>query len=219
MRLTWHPYRYYPYERDLAEREVAALLGLSKMRNFKNGVEVKGVVDSTSAHRLTYFSGALGNAGYTPTVQAQLEEAGRVGKKKQATRYSVHGLHEYKGKFNPQVARALLNIFGIEPGQRVFDPFCGSGTTLVECAHLEAIGVGADINPLAVHIANAKLQALCTPSDRLRKLYGCLRKEDQWHQATKGFKTRRTTQNLFGILVRSRCTGANRISTDRYRGG
>ena len=171
MRLTWHAYSYYPYERDLAEREIAALLGLSKMREFDNGVELHGVVDCNPVHRLTYFSGTLDEVGFMPTVQAQLEEAGRVGKKKQATRYSVHGLHEYKGKFNPQVARALLNIFGIEPGQRVFDPFCGSGTTLVECAHLGAIGLGADVNPLAVYIANAKLQALCTSSERLRKLF------------------------------------------------
>lgn len=176
MRLTWHPYSYYPYERDLAEREIAALLGLSKMREFDNGVELYGVVDSNPVHRLTYFSGTHNDVGFMPTVQAQLEEAGRVGKKKQATRYSVHGLHEYKGKFNPQVVRALLNIFGIEPGQRVFDPFCGSGTTLVECAHLGAIGLGADINPLAVNIANAKLQALCTPSERLRELYLRLRR-------------------------------------------
>ena len=171
MRLTWHSYNYYPYERELAAREIATLLGQNKIRAVEDGIELQGIADIDPADRLTYFSGTLNSNGFVPTVQAKLEEAGRKGKNKQATRYSVHGLHDYKGKFNPQVVRALLNIFGIEPQQRVFDPFCGSGTTLVECAHLGAFGVGADINPLAIYIAQAKLQALCTPEHTLRKIY------------------------------------------------
>ena len=168
MRITWHNYSYYPYERVLASKEVATLLGTRGLREVDDGIEVSGVRDCRAVERLAYFSGAVNGGGFEPTVQAKLEQAARRGKNKQATRYSAHGLHEYKGKFNPQVVRALLNIFGVQPGQRVVDPFCGSGTTLVECAHLGAHGVGADINPLAVMIARAKLQALCTPVTRLR---------------------------------------------------
>ena len=176
MRLTWHGYTYYPYERDLAAREIMALFGKDDIREVSDGIELHGAVDPGRVERLTYFSGRVNGCGVAPTVQAKLEQAGQNGKKKQATRYSVHGLHEYKGKFNPQVVRGLLNIFGIEPGQRVIDPFCGSGTTLVECAHLGAVGVGTDINPLAILIARAKLQALCTPAAQLEKLFERLSK-------------------------------------------
>ena len=171
MRLTWHSYNYYPYERDLAAREVAALLGRGRHRVGDEGVEVQDVVNSGPATRLTYFSGLINGQRFIPTVQEQLEEAARNGAKKQATRYSVHGLHEYKGKFNPQVVRALLNIFGIEPEQRVMDPFCGSGTALVECAHLGAVGVGTDINPFAVKVACAKLKMLRTPAAQLKRIH------------------------------------------------
>ena len=177
MRLAWHDYKYYPYERDLAAREIAAVFGIDELRETSDGVELTGAEDGVLARRLTYFSGAFNGHGFEPTTQARLEQAGRNGRAKQATRYSVHGLHEYKGKFNPQVARALLNIFGIGSRQRVIDPFCGSGTTLVECAHLRATGVGIDINPLAIAIAQAKLQALSTPARRLRKLYAHLLRE------------------------------------------
>ena len=177
MRLTWHNYSYYPYERDLAMREVAALLGRDDYRKVDDGVELQGVVDSNPVARLTYFSGAVNGQGFIPTVQGRLEEAARNGTKKQATRYSVHGLHEYKGKFNPQVVKALLNIFGIEAERRVLDPFCGSGTTLVECAHLGAAGVGTDVNPLAIQVARAKLKMLCTPAPQLKKLYKRLRRK------------------------------------------
>ncbi len=48
---------------------------------------------------------------------------------------------------------------GLEPGAWVLDPFCGSGTTLLESAHIGWNSIGIDINPLGVLIANAKLAA------------------------------------------------------------
>src|ERR1035437_1577884 len=44
-------------------------------------------------------------------------------------RYASHGLHEYRGKFFPQLVLALLNIGDVRPNGVVADPFCGSGTT------------------------------------------------------------------------------------------
>ena len=170
IRLTWHSYRYYPYEKDLAAREISALFDGVQLREVPEGFEILEPVDSESTARLTYFSQAINGHGSVETVQARLEHAARLGKNRQATRYSVHGFHEYKGKFNPQVVRALLNIFEIAPGQRVLDPFCGSGTTLVECAHSGTIGYGTDINPLAIYIAQAKLQGLVTPVTALRAI-------------------------------------------------
>ena len=166
--LRWHDYRYYPYERDLARREVLAVLGLGDCEMSEHGVRLPRWVDAEAAERLTYFSHVGEGDGATPTVQARLEEAARQGRLRQSTRYSVHGLHEYKGKFNPQVAKAILNIFGVGRDSRVLDPFCGSGTTLVECAHSGATGIGTDLNPLAVFLANAKLACLSTPIDLLR---------------------------------------------------
>jgi adenine-specific DNA methylase len=173
MRLSWHPYRYYEYERELALREIRALLKTEEVLNEPNGVKVQNDAAVDEARRLTYFAHVINGHGNFETTQALLENGARSGRKRQATRYSVHGLHEYKGKFNPQVARSILNIFNIRPGGYVLDPFCGSGTTLVECAHLGATGYGVDLNPLAAFIANAKMQALATPASNLR---ACLRK-------------------------------------------
>ena len=168
--LSWHPYNYFPYERELALREVRALLDCGDLRQDDAGLFVpRQRANSTSALRLTYFSGLRDDARFVSTVQANLEEAARAGRSRQATRYSVHGLHEYKGKFNPQVARAILNIHGISEGKTVFDPFCGSGTTLVECAHLGAKGFGTDINPMAVFLSNAKLDGLALPAEQLSR--------------------------------------------------
>jgi len=82
--------------------------------------------------------------------------------RRQSTRYSVHGLHEYKGKFNPQIVRATANLLrlGLDRKAQILDPFCGSGTSLVEAAHMGWDALGTDINPLAILISNAKIQAL-----------------------------------------------------------
>ena len=167
MTLTWHEYRYYPYERELARRESSALLSGAQFREAVDGINVVGPFELDEIQRLTYFSGLRNGQSFIPTVQALLESSARNGKNRQATRYSTHGLHEYKGKFNPQVAKSLLNIFGVNPGDNVLDPFCGSGTTLVECAHIGVYGFGTDLNPLAVYITNAKLLALTTPFAQL----------------------------------------------------
>jgi SAM-dependent methyltransferase len=168
MQLTWHRYKYYPYERDLAQREIQSLLSPQCIREADNGIFVERPADSALAQRLVYFSEvAEGDAFIRQTQQSLLERVNGNGPNRQSTRYSAHGLHEYKGKFNPQVAKALLNIFDAHPGQLALDPFCGSGTSLVECAHLGIKSIGTDINPLAVFLANAKLQSLGIPSERL----------------------------------------------------
>ena len=148
------------------------------------GLEVTGHFDPEMAKRLTYFSGMSNENSFTPTIQERLEAPAREGKKRQATRYSVHGLHEYKGKFNPQVVKSLLNIFEMHPGHNVFDPFCGSGTTLVEATHLGIRSFGADLNPLAVYVANAKLLALRTPfvflSSALERIVARVQQTKDW---------------------------------------
>lgn len=169
MQLNWHRYKYYPYEKDLALREIESLLGPSAIEAKGNEVHVTQPSRPELASRLVYFAGyAPDNTATTAkTQQSVLERINGNGVNRQSTRYSAHGLHEYKGKFNPQVAKAILNIFAAHPGQTAIDPFCGSGTSLVECAHLGISAVGTDINPLAVFIANAKLQSLNIPAERL----------------------------------------------------
>lgn len=170
--LHLHDYSLFPYERDLAGREVTALVG----KRFENGERFFRVRPKWSAEnvwRLTYFSRSENGTGSHETLQHQLERSHHASKgrnhRRQSTRYSVHGLHEYKGKFNPQIAHALLNIFGADKQHLILDPFCGSGTSLVEAAHLGIAGAGFDMNPLAVFIANTKLAALTCDTAQLRK--------------------------------------------------
>ncbi|MEN5081003.1 DNA methyltransferase [Bosea sp. TWI1241] len=183
MHLSWHDYAYFPYERDLALREVAAIVGC-QFDPDSGGLMVRGSEPSSEqARRLTYFSALSFGSSRMRTIQSELEQAARSASKRQATRYSAHGLHEYKGKFNPQVARAILNIFGAGPGKKILDPFCGSGTTLVESAHLGAEATGIDINPMAVFLSNAKLLSLTVSETDLKTAATKVRKDFERHRS------------------------------------
>lgn len=64
-------------------------------------------------------------------------------------------LHFHPGRFLPQIPAALIGALTM-PGDLVLDPFCGSGTTLVEAQRLGRNAVGIDINPVACLIAEVK---------------------------------------------------------------
>jgi hypothetical protein len=57
----------------------------------------------------------------------------------------VHRLHPYLGKFVPQLAEVFLRRYA-HPGDLVWDPFAGSGTTLVEANAYGARAAGCDIS-------------------------------------------------------------------------
>lgn len=76
---------------------------------------------------------------------------------RQTTGHLFHGLHVYKAKFFPRMARAFLNLCG---GASALDPFSGSGTALVEAAVMGITALGVDIDPLSVAIAQAKANLL-----------------------------------------------------------
>ncbi len=168
--LYFHAYSYFPYEKELARREVRQMAGVSKLAETASCFRLPVSVETEKFRSLTYVAEVASSEGRFATFQHELEEAHRrvagIGKR-QATRYSVHGLHEYKGRFNPQVVRFLLNYFGANKRTKVLDPFCGSGTTLVESAIHGVRAVGLDMNPLAVFLSNAKLRALATPATEI----------------------------------------------------
>jgi DNA modification methylase len=67
----------------------------------------------------------------------------------------VHGVHPYLGKFPPQLAEALIGRH-CPAGGLVLDPFCGSGTTLVEAVGLGRDAVGCDVSAFNALLAHEK---------------------------------------------------------------
>lgn len=72
------------------------------------------------------------------------------------TNIGLHGIHPYPAKFVPQIPRHLLELFHPVVRAPVLDPFCGSGTTLVECRAMGIPSFGIDINPIATLVSKVK---------------------------------------------------------------
>lgn len=72
----------------------------------------------------------------------------------------THNIHPYPAKYIPQIPGSLMDYLRLPPGSTVMDPFCGSGTTLLEAAIRGYHAVGTDSNPIATLISRAKCTRL-----------------------------------------------------------
>ncbi len=71
------------------------------------------------------------------------------------TKILTHCFHSYPAMMIPQVAGRLIEKYG-KKAKLLFDPFCGTGTSLVEAIIRNINAIGTDLNPLARLIAKAK---------------------------------------------------------------
>jgi SAM-dependent methyltransferase len=76
-----------------------------------------------------------------------------------AARSLTHGFHSYAGRMHPSIARGAIEAFSA-PGDAVVDPFCGSGTVLVEALAAGRAAIGVDASALAVAIARVRTTVL-----------------------------------------------------------
>jgi len=158
------PYGLWKYEEVLRAKEIDAILGKKASRLAPdsstaslNSKYVDQIRRLTFTHRVT--SPQMSDEA---TWQSVLEngDALKVLSRRKDPKYATHGLHEYKGKFYPQLVKSFLNLAALQPGQHLLDPFCGSGTSLLEGYLNGYSAVGLDLNPLAVKIARIKTEIL-----------------------------------------------------------
>ena len=92
----------------------------------------------------------------TPLESLNLNWRERNLPEKERTKH-IHRLHPYLGKFIPQLVEIFLRKY-FEPGQTILDPFCGSGTTLVQANELGINSIGYDISAFNVLLSKVKTQ-------------------------------------------------------------
>lgn len=75
----------------------------------------------------------------------------------QAADTPIHGWYRFVLSYPPHLVRKYIEAFGLASGDRVLDPFCGTGTTLVEAKKLGLDSVGADAHPVAAMVSRVKI--------------------------------------------------------------
>jgi len=144
------------YELSLAELELKAL-GIDF--EVTNGLREFRILNKSDEHiKLIKRKGS-----YYKTVEGQFTDYFHIIRKnrtRSVNQYLTHWIYPYKGKFHPQMIRALLNIIGLKEGDTVLDPFSGSGTTALEAQLLGINFIGIDISPLCVIQGRVKTESI-----------------------------------------------------------
>ena len=74
-----------------------------------------------------------------------------------STNEYTHGSHLYPAVMNPHIARRLIRLYGKE-ASNILDPYCGSGTSLVEAKLAGLSADGFDLNPIARLMSKVKTE-------------------------------------------------------------
>jgi len=164
VKLSEAPYKLWQYEQDLLKRELASIVDSIPSPCDKKEWDLEiDCYDLDKLNRLTFVHKINSPDLHEQITWQSYVENGEILEhlsQRKESKYVTHGVHEYKGKFYPQLCKSLLNISEIQPGGIVLDLFMGSGTTILESYLNGYKAFGCDMNPLAVKIAKAKTEIL-----------------------------------------------------------
>jgi DNA modification methylase len=73
----------------------------------------------------------------------------------------THLCHPYPAKLIPHIPLFFLNSLPLTKSSKILDPFCGSGTVVLEAVSGGHIAIGADVNPLARLLTKVKTTPTC----------------------------------------------------------
>ncbi len=76
---------------------------------------------------------------------------------------TAHDWYRFVLSFPAHLVRNYIDQFAIRPEQTVLDPFCGTGTTLVECKKLGISSLGIEPNPMAAFASSTKINWQVNP--------------------------------------------------------
>ncbi len=81
---------------------------------------------------------------------------------------SAHDWYRFVLSYPPHLVQEYVEKFQLPPTARVLDPFCGTGTTVVECKKLGIASVGIEANGLAHFAGTTKLNWQVDPAALLK---------------------------------------------------
>lgn len=81
----------------------------------------------------------------------------------------IHQMTAYLAMFPPNLPHYFIERFS-KVGDLVFDPFSGRGTTAFEACRMGRVGIGNDLNPLAICLTKSKVNIPTNKQDIFKRL-------------------------------------------------
>jgi DNA modification methylase len=110
-----------------------------------------------------------------PTPALETERRGQAKNRLQSNDQAAHGWYRFVLSFPPHLVREYAAKFVLGPRDLVLDPFCGTGTTLVECCKLGIPSIGIEANPVAHFVSKVKIEWRLDPDELWRHANGIAR--------------------------------------------
>jgi len=142
------------YELALAQLELEAF---GVKYEITNGLRSFRSLEMPEPETLRKRSAYLKKVGGNYTDYFYIVQKNRT---RSVNQYLTHWIYPYKGKFHPQMIRALLNIIKLKEGDTLLDPFIGSGTSAVEAQLLGINCIGFDVSPLCIVQSRVKTESI-----------------------------------------------------------
>jgi hypothetical protein len=174
------------FEFELAYMEYHALSDESRVERL---AYFKSIGEKLTNHYLSYRNQSTGLTEDRSVETKTYFEEGVF-----STGYATHGLFPYRGKFHPQLIKAILNIINVRQGETVIDPMCGSGTTNVEAALLEINSYAIDTSPFCRFMTKVKRESLSLSSQMVDGMSKRASEFYKYFSSSKGIE-----QKMLGI--------------------
>lgn len=112
---------------------------------------------------------------------------------------AFHDWYRFVLSFPPHLVRDYIDRFGLRQGQTILDPFCGTGTTIVEAKKFSIRGIGVEANPVAHLAASVKVDWSVNPDGLIN--HALTVAESAKKDLKKGGPLRTLPEGKFKLLI------------------
>lgn len=153
------------FSRDVTPSNISYLINYARIKNYGENGNTLILKEDVLNYYISYYGSRVSSWKDKLGKDIDWHLSFENYKESETTKH-VHRLHPYKGKFIPQLVEYFLDEHTDEfkkdvffrKGDIVLDPFCGSGTTLVQANELGMDGIGIDISQFNTLISNVKIE-------------------------------------------------------------